>query len=465
MQKLNRIKEISVNKLFGIFDHKIQMKLENRITIIHGPNGFGKTTILRLLYGLFNGLYEDIIRTPFEEFSIIFDDESSLKISKEFIDDKKLKMDINKGKLIFKYKQEKKKILTKILEFYERGKDILIPHYRRERWRYPNDLPIEYRHIRKRYPDMSFRNTRELLFSTEKNIDTIDWLIDLQNKISIHYVKSQRLLTEELPDYDFVDEDDIEPESRIKESVIKYSRELADSIGSILAKSMELSQSLDRSFPSRLMEKLVQQNKIKSITKEEIIDRLKLLEKKRQRLMEVGLIEKKELETVKAEVLLEKTTKELGKDTMDVLSLYTEDTKEKLETYEEFTGKINLMMETINKRFLYKNLSITQDEGFVFTHLSNNSNANNEKMRLVDLSSGEKHQLVLNYELLFKTQPRSLVLIDEPEISLHIIWQEQFLNDLEEITKIADLDVLIATHSPQIINDQWDITVELKGRE
>ena len=40
-----KIKEISVLNLFGLFDHTIEFKLEDHITIIHGPNGFGKTIL------------------------------------------------------------------------------------------------------------------------------------------------------------------------------------------------------------------------------------------------------------------------------------------------------------------------------------------------------------------------------------------------------------------------------------
>jgi hypothetical protein len=34
---------------------------------------------------------------------------------------------------------------------------------------------------------------------------------------------------------------------------------------------------------------------------------------------------------------------------------------------------------------------------------------------------------------------------------------------LEEMAKISKFRVLLATHSPQIIGDRWDLTVELKG--
>jgi len=63
--------------------------------------------------------------------------------------------------------------------------------------------------------------------------------------------------------------------------------------------------------------------------------------------------------------------------------------------------------------------------------------------------------------LLFKAEENSLVLIDEPEISLHVVWQREFLNDIQEIIELQKIDVVIATHSPQIINDRWDLTVGL----
>ncbi|MCK5719976.1 MAG: AAA family ATPase, partial [Thiomargarita sp.] len=53
-------------------------------------------------------------------------------------------------------------------------------------------------------------------------------------------------------------------------------------------------------------------------------------------------------------------------------------------------------------------------------------------------------------------------LIDEPEISLHVAWQVEFLGDMKDIINLREFDVIISTHSPQIIDDRWDLTVELK---
>ena len=57
------------------------------------------------------------------------------------------------------------------------------------------------------------------------------------------------------------------------------------------------------------------------------------------------------------------------------------------------------------------------------------------------------------------------MLIDEPELSLHIAWQQQFLKDLLDITDLSKFDLLIATHAPDIIHNHWEFTVDLEGQD
>ena len=75
-----RIVEIEVEGLFGTFHHKIPLHLEDRITIIHGPNGFGKTVLLEMIHGLFEGDYEPIFRVPFSRLLVRFEDGNVLTL-------------------------------------------------------------------------------------------------------------------------------------------------------------------------------------------------------------------------------------------------------------------------------------------------------------------------------------------------------------------------------------------------
>ena len=52
-------------------------------------------------------------------------------------------------------------------------------------------------------------------------------------------------------------------------------------------------------------------------------------------------------------------------------------------------------------------------------------------------------------------------MIDEPELSMHVAWQDEFLTDIGDIATLSDCRVLLATHSPQIIGDRFDLTVSL----
>ena len=88
---------------------------------------------------------------------------------------------------------------------------------------------------------------------------------------------------------------------------------------------------------------------------------------------------------------------------------------------------------------------------------------NGESLNPRLLSSGEQHEVILLYDLIFKTSSDTLVLIDEPEISLHIDWQLSFLSDLESITELTNPQFIIATHSPSIIGNRIDLSQEIEA--
>lgn len=68
-------------------------------------------------------------------------------------------------------------------------------------------------------------------------------------------------------------------------------------------------------------------------------------------------------------------------------------------------------------------------------------------------SSGEQCLLVLMLGVAGHIQDHSLILIDEPEISLHPEWQERFMALLQSaFSHYSGCQFVIATHSPQIIS-------------
>ncbi|MEJ2884368.1 AAA family ATPase [Pedobacter sp. GR22-6] len=73
-----------------------------------------------------------------------------------------------------------------------------------------------------------------------------------------------------------------------------------------------------------------------------------------------------------------------------------------------------------------------------------------EDQDIVSLSSGERQILILLTYVRYKEE--KIFLIDEPELSLHIKWQEFFLTAVKRL-KRKDCQLIIATHSPEIIGN------------
>ena len=454
---MKRIRQISVSNLFGMFSYVIPLHMDDRITIIHGPNGFGKTAILRLLNEVFHKSTAALRSTPFNELRIDFDDDSTFLITKDFENTSKDRRGKHSNlKITFQLTDRAKQKQSYTLPPLTPPDriagnrtlqlsivDHIIPELDRiaeTAWRLiPTGEFLSLEEVLERFSD---RLPSELTVTKEP-----DWLKDIRQAIPIRFIETQRLLNP--TNINKRSEFERHPGPTMVPTVRMYAEELADTIKTKLAESTALSQSLDRTFPSRLVSPSTRQ---RSLTEVELRNKLAELESKRSDLMAAGLIDQDNNDTVQ---ILEDD--EIDPSTKTVLSVYVEDVEQKLGIFDEIANKIDLLKRIINKRFLYKEMSISRKNGFIFT------TSNGASLSPTDLSSGEQHELVLFYELLFKVAPGSLILIDEPELSLHVVWQEQFLHDIQEITRLSDIDALLATHSPDIIGDRRDLVVELEG--
>ena len=64
------------------------------------------------------------------------------------------------------------------------------------------------------------------------------------------------------------------------------------------------------------------------------------------------------------------------------------------------------------------------------------------------LSSGEKQLIILMVEALLQKKERHIFLADEPELSLHIVWQRNIIPAVKKIN--PNSQVIVATHSPEV---------------
>ena len=233
----------------------------------------------------------------------------------------------------------------------------------------------------------------------------------------------------------------------MKRTVRVYSEELADLVNQAMTDYGTLSQSLDRTFPARVVADSGTRNQSMAVLRENL-DRI---ESRRQELEEVGLLATEEESHFEVPSL-----ESVDSSRHAVLRVYANDARQKLSLFDDLYGKVSSFRHIANSRLLYKEV-VPGTAGLRVV------SRNDEELELEMLSSGEQHELVIIYELLFKTESNALILIDEPELSLHVAWQAKFLSDLQEMAKLSDFMAILATHSPEIIGDRWDLTVELKG--
>ncbi|MCR5179930.1 MAG: ATP-binding protein [Bacteroidaceae bacterium] len=69
------------------------------------------------------------------------------------------------------------------------------------------------------------------------------------------------------------------------------------------------------------------------------------------------------------------------------------------------------------------------------------------------LSSGEKQILIILLTVLVQNREPYVLLMDEPEISLHIEWQQRLLELIVDLNPQAQ--VIVTTHSPAVVMNGW----------
>lgn len=440
-----KISRIVVEGLFGVFNHDINLTRGNGITIIIGENGIGKTVILESINAFFSGNFLFFNTLTFDKFIFHFDTNEVWHLTKRTT---------NNGMSLFVARDDAIKPLLK-LKFDKVFNQVEVDRgdrrsFRELARRYQFDL---HHAMIDRSKEDFYRYKLEMemmdMMISERNnerdkTNPPKWFTDGIRDTNVSLIETQRIISLK------------ESGSESYISTVKHcSEELKEFISKSIKESSDISSGLDSTYPNRLISILGEENEY---SYSELNEALIMLDEKRKKLSLAGLVVDAQ------DSVLPKIQKE-QKHLITLLKLYIDDSYEKLKPYDNLSQKITLLRSIINKRFKHKKLEISKDEGFIFRSTVIKSGEVFAKILPSKLSSGEQHELVLFYKLIFKSSINDLILIDEPELSLHISWQNKFIADLKEVALLNTLSAVIATHSPDIISEHWDLRVELNGVE
>lgn len=81
-------------------------------------------------------------------------------------------------------------------------------------------------------------------------------------------------------------------------------------------------------------------------------------------------------------------------------------------------------------------------------------------LRITELSSGEKQLFIILAEALLQKDSEWTYIADEPELSLHVDWQEVLVDNLRALN--PNSQVIFATHSPDIISHYSNQVIDME---
>lgn len=430
------LKSIRTKKLYYRYDYQFDFS-KNKMTIISGPNGFGKTTILKIIRDVLDDDLYNLSKIPFEEVELTSDNNKKIIFKKEngnlFINNKIIYVPefINKipnGDVVFGLSQ------NDLIDI---------------RRRYDKNVPTQQRLV------------VSTLYADDGDTNTKDDLLRVNSQI--HKETTKAILNELLDFYTsvgntiFCGADRLYHEYGINDGTTKdeltnvvegLSKKLNDIINNYYNRYTQLSNELDFRFISILNKEIADQN-IYTIEDYES-------DKKTTK----SQIEKLERNMILVKEVFYNKNLKFNETYSLAFKVFYNNLKTKLNSLVELTDKIELFEKIINSKLINKSISIINGE---FRNKSIVAKDGKNLIKLSDLSSGEKEIIVLFFKLIFEDSKKLIALIDEPELSTHVSWQYETLDDFEKIMSVnkALKQVIVCTHSPQIINNRWDKTIDL----
>lgn len=413
------VRSLDIKNLFGRFNYKISLN-SSGVTIITGPNGFGKSTILKIVSAIANTDLFYFMRLDFQSIEVQFENARSISL----------------------IKNEKTLLIDGMSVPLDLEKYLFSDHRRRVPWLRKNYIRNGWIDMRS---DKSISDDELLSYLILKDVEgsNSENFIDnkeLKEKIicmkkwsgEVRLISEQRLIREESK---------IRDDNKVINVISELPQRLKSRISEVTEEYSAVANKLDSSYPKRLFAA-----KEGLDGRSEYRIRLDEANKKFEKLNKYNLVDMS---------LIDEQNYQDFYST--ALKIYFDDFSEKYKVFEDLIEKLDLFTKIINERLMFKQIRISRKNGFEIIDSDNTDKI----LKLSQLSSGEKQEIVLFYDLIFNTKSNYLLLIDEPEISLHITWQKKFLNDLLEVAKNASIQAMVATHSPQIVSDHWDIQIDL----
>lgn len=413
-----QLAKFEVRSLFDEMDHDITFpappegKPSPSLVILHGPNGVGKTTMLRMIDGMMRLDFNAFRRVPFRYGKLNFTTGHSIEVEP---------------------KRDNKTLLSLIVRYLDFEVEL---HPRR-----PGALNEEQQAAVEAFRQSFLRNTESLnfeLIETTRILGSLDSLdeddpelfADYPDAAARHYYMYRRARTSNPKARASQHMTELAPrvERFVREAQINYRR-------FFMTTEPDL-------FPKILLR--LTDSKPRQERAEDLLERLRTIREQDQQARELGLEpEQWDYEQLASFLEERKDSGDIA-HALTVLSAYVETLESSAAERELVATRLRTFERLVSEFFIDKKIEIRPRTGFAIL------TDRGEELSEVQLSSGEYHLLYLMVSALVTQRRGTVIAIDEPEMSMHIKWQRRLISALTECASNAEPQFIFATHSPDI---------------
>ncbi|HAP3295224.1 TPA: AAA family ATPase [Enterococcus faecalis] len=425
-----KLKQVNIEGLHGYYN--ISIPLDKKANLFVGENGLGKTTILNIIYFLLKKEYLKLANYDFK------------KITIKTSSDKKICLKYKNLELLqhLQYLQHfdeksnfKKKELFKIQRNIERK---LYRELNKEQKLYLFDEINDTKHINhelffnEKIDSQNMKNYIYELIEFDRNLS------GLSTNKNLLYLPTYRRIENEFKEFD--------------------SEKIEDSGVLIRFGMSDVQKAIDTILDNIRQEAMRDFSEMTGVLLKQYINADNLV------------ISKEALDSEVVEIILERVGTQIDtSDKKEILRLiqnksfyneprynYLRNLLNKLiENYENqkvYDDKIKQFTKTCNNYFTDK--YFYYDESTLTVDIFLKRDFQEKKISLEELSSGEKQIVSIFSQLYLQLEEKTIIIIDEPELSLSILWQRKLLPDIIKSDKCEKL--IAVTHSPFIFDNELE---------
>lgn len=446
----NRLNDTNLEYIgiYGLFGrYNIEIPFDKEVNIYIGENGLGKTTILNCIYFVLEGKFSKLVNIQFDEIRVKFKNNQEFRLIKaDFRDYVYNKSDRVYNKFLIDHEILDNEIDNIVIRSDKLDSNIELDYLVHE-YASKMEVPISFA----RSKIFEYYENRLLNYSSSRKKGNKNNVLDFSKAKKENI--TERIIY--LPTYRRIEDDfaslNLRNEELNKaELLIRFGMsDVQNSIERILDKIRTLA-----------MEGFTEMT---GVLLKQYVDGDDLLGNNKKRMYEV------DIETVK--IVLDRVGKEIEEryknKILDLMTtgeirngkyLYLWNLINKLVTnydlQKAYDDRIKKFANTCNKYLNDKHFNYNQSTLTLEIYLDNVKRRKNQTIPLTQLSSGEKQIVSLFSKLYLESDDPSIVIIDEPELSLSLQWQKMLLPDIMRTGNCKLL--LTVTHSPFIFENEFD---------